>query len=116
MCVLVGTEGFCADGAVLHVVWQDLRDGESAIWYNRSEDGGSNWLTSDVRLDDDVGVATAPDVSCGDGRVYAVWVDDGRDTESALAGVQLRASGMAKPGLRDGAPAILAQRLYARAL
>ena len=82
----------CADGEVLHVVWQDLRDGESAIWYNRSEDGGATWLTSDVRLDDDVGVATAPDVSCGEGRVYAVWVDDGRDVESALAGVQLRAS------------------------
>ena len=82
----------CADGEVLHVVWQDLRDGESAIWYNRSEDGGSTWLTSDVRLDDDVGVATAPDVSCGEGRVYVVWVDDGREAESALAGVQLRAS------------------------
>ena len=82
----------CADGSKLHVVWQDLREGESAVWYNRSDDGGESWFDSDVRLDDGVAAAESPEIACAEDRVYVVWLDGGRDEESATNGVQVRAS------------------------
>ena len=39
------------DGKKIYAVWHDFRNGESDIHFNRSLNGGFNWLSSDVRLD-----------------------------------------------------------------
>jgi hypothetical protein len=36
-------------GSVIHIVWEDTRDGNSEIYYKRSSDGGLSWGT-DIRL------------------------------------------------------------------
>ena len=35
----------------VYVVWEDSRDGTNAVYANRSIDWGTNWLTTDIRLD-----------------------------------------------------------------
>ena len=91
----------CAAGSVRHVLWQDLREGTSAVWYNRSEDGGATFLEADVRLDDGAGVATDPRVACDQDRVYATWLDSGRDA-GGRDGVRLVASSDGGATFGDG--------------
>ena len=68
-----------ASGGSVYVVWEDTRDGESDIYFNRSLDDGGTWLVSDVRIDtgDVAGADDSQDprvVSDG-GSVYVVWED-----------------------------------------
>ncbi len=68
-------------GTALYVVWQDDRDGEPDIRFNRSVDGGASWLAGDERLDTDdpgSGRSLEPRVACDSARVGVVW-SDGRD-------------------------------------
>ena len=70
-------------GAALYVVWQDERDGEPDVRFNRSLDGGVTWLAADVRLDtDEEGAARSlePRVACDGSRLGVVW-SDARDGE-----------------------------------
>ena len=41
-------------GNDIHVVWEDMRNGRRDIYWNRSSDGGTTWLKSDIRIDTDV--------------------------------------------------------------
>ncbi len=69
----------CADGLNVYVVWRDQRDGNADIYFNRSRDGGSTWLLSDERLDDDLaGRSTSwePRICCDGEHLHAVWRDD----------------------------------------
>ncbi|MCA8973443.1 MAG: fibronectin type III domain-containing protein [Planctomycetes bacterium] len=67
------------DGENVYVAWLDTRDGDAAIYFDRSRDGGDSWLAADVRLDP--GIAPDPGASsdvdfCVDGqRLVAVWQD-----------------------------------------
>jgi len=68
--------------AVVHVVWEDDRDGELEnhnIFYNRSGDGGLTWNEVDRRLTEDVdgdSMSLGPDlVAIGDD-VYVAWFDN----------------------------------------
>ena len=45
----------CCEGSAVYVTWHDRRDGTDSIHLNRSTDGGSTWLTSDVRVNDAAG-------------------------------------------------------------
>ena len=65
-------------GGAVYVVWQDGRDGLLDVRFNRSDDAGSSWLATDVRLDEGI-AGTAPsqavDVSASGGNVFVAWQD-----------------------------------------
>lgn len=69
------------DGAVF-VVWVDDRDGNGipAVWFNRSLDGGGNWLSSALKVNQGDGGAENPSIACTVQGVFVVWEDD-RDGE-----------------------------------
>jgi hypothetical protein len=67
--------------AVVHVVWEDDRDGELEnhnIFYNRSGDGGMTWNEVDRRLTEDVdgeSMSLGPDLVAMGDDVYVAWFD-----------------------------------------
>jgi len=62
-------------GQVVHVVWQDLRDGNLEVYYKRSSDGGSSWGT-DTRLTNDPAISGSPSGAVSGQVVHVVWTDD----------------------------------------
>jgi hypothetical protein len=74
-------------GNTIYSVWSDLREGQSNIYFSRSDNMGTNWTPS-VRVNgpdvlspavNDAGVAGAHRPSIvlsGLGRLYAIWADD----------------------------------------
>ncbi len=70
-------------GSVVHVVWQDLRDGiKEEIYYKRSMDGGTTWGV-DTRLTNNSYFSEFPSVSVSGSVVHVVWEDD-RDGNTEL--------------------------------
>lgn len=68
----------CCDGLTVHVAWEDPRDGEDDVRYNRSIDGGSTFPAPDKRLDTDTagaGDSRAIALCCDGPRVCAAWLD-----------------------------------------
>ncbi len=61
-------------GSMVHVVWDDNRDGNNEIYYNRSTDGGISWGT-DTRLTNDTSLSRNPCVSASGSEVQVVWND-----------------------------------------
>ena len=75
-----------ASGDSVYVTWADQRKGEFDIYFNRSPDGGTSWLESDLRLNTDLaGVATSvsPQIEASGERVYVAWEDE-RNGESDI--------------------------------
>lgn len=68
------------EAGILFAVWQDDRDGEQAIWFNMSADGGVTFLQSDTLLSYGEADALHPTIACSGDRVYVVW-EDKRDGE-----------------------------------
>lgn len=80
------TNGFpfiCVDYSVnptrgnIYAVWDDMRGGNSDVWFQRSTNGGANWLATPVRIND---VTTAnqywPVIQCdNNGNLYAIYYD-----------------------------------------
>ncbi|MEM7203481.1 MAG: sialidase family protein [Planctomycetota bacterium] len=67
-----------AVGDSVYVVWQDDRNGQPDIYFNRSLDGGSTWLPVDLRLDRDPAgeaASTNPQIAAESSAVYVVWED-----------------------------------------
>lgn len=64
-------------GSSVFVMWLDDRDGPAgAIYYNRSDDGGATWLTSDVRLDTlpNAGAKNRPpQMATSANEIYVAW-------------------------------------------
>jgi len=62
----------------VYVAWEDLRNGDLDVYFNRSTNGGSSWLSKDLRLNTD-GTSTAEsfgvEICCVGTKVYAVWED-----------------------------------------
>lgn len=63
-----------SDTAV-HLVWQDLRDGNLEIYYKRSLDNGLTW-SEDIRLTNGSGNSEFPSVEAQGSNVYVVWNDN----------------------------------------
>ena len=63
-------------GAILHIVWQDGRNGSPGeIYYKRSTDGGSSW-SGDIRLTNDPAASEVPTVAVNGNDVFVVWLDN----------------------------------------
>jgi len=62
-------------GSVVHVVWDDDRDGNKEIYYNRSTDGGTSW-GADTRLTNDPAASENPCVSASGLLVIITWNDN----------------------------------------
>jgi len=62
-------------GVVVHVVWQEYRNGNRDIYYKRSTVGGIYW-EADKRLTYDSLHSYAPDISVSSQTVHIVWYDD----------------------------------------
>ena len=67
-------------GSVVHVAWQDSRDGNFEIYYKRSTDGGVSW-GSDIRLTNASFESWNPSVAVSGAAVNIVWQErrDGND-------------------------------------
>ena len=61
-------------GSVLHVVWQDNRDGNFEIYYKRSTDGGIGW-GGDTRLTNDSAESRYPSAAVSGQAIHVVWYD-----------------------------------------
>jgi hypothetical protein len=66
-------------GSHVYAVWLDSRNGAIDVYFNYSGDNGSNWQSSDIRLDtgDTAGANDSfyPQIACSGNSVYAVWED-----------------------------------------
>jgi hypothetical protein len=62
------------NGALVHVVWADDRDGSPRIYYKRSTDGGSTW-GGDAPLKADSSGSYYPSVAVAGAIVHVVWFD-----------------------------------------
>lgn len=69
----------CSTGHFIYAVWEDARNGEADIYFNRSADNGETWMSSAVRIDtgDAPGAYDSwePQICGTEGYVYAVWED-----------------------------------------
>ena len=67
-------------GSVVHVAWQDSRDGNFEIYYKRSTDGGLSW-GSDIRLTNASFESWHPSMSVSGAAISIVWQErrDGND-------------------------------------
>ena len=59
---------------IVHVVWNDNRDGNPEIYYKRSTNNGINW-ESDVRLTNDPAVSSEAVISAEGQLVNVIWRD-----------------------------------------
>jgi len=62
-------------GLVVHVVWQDYRDGNFEIYYKRSANGGVSW-GADTRLSNNSAFSEFPSVAVSGLVVHVVWHDN----------------------------------------
>ncbi len=63
------------NGSIVHVVWQDIRDGYySEIYYKRSTDGGINW-GADTRLTNNPYGKNNTSIAVSGSNVHIVWFD-----------------------------------------
>lgn len=73
---LNNSRSIAGSGAILHIVWQDGRNGSlGEIYYKRSTDGGSTW-SSDVRLTNDPAASEFPSIAVNGNVVIVVWIDN----------------------------------------
>jgi len=78
-------------GGQVFVVWQDLRNALSDIYFNRSADGGATWLGADLQLDGEGAPHDSyeADVVLGQaGYVHVIW----RDFRAGLPTVRVSTS------------------------
>lgn len=62
----------------VYVIWDDARNGNADVWFQRSTNGGANWLAAPVRVND---VTTNnqywPVIQCdNNGNLYAMYYDN----------------------------------------
>ena len=68
------TPSVSLSGQVVHVVWEDNRDGNREIYYKRSTDAGVSW-SADTRLTNNSAASYSPSVSVSGSVVHVVWFD-----------------------------------------
>ena len=62
-------------GSIVHVTWEDYRDGNFEIYYKRSTDGGLNWGT-DTRLTNSSAVSQNSSIDISGSVLHVVWLDN----------------------------------------
>ncbi len=60
-------------GDDVHVVWRDNRDGNTEIYYKRSDDNGKSW-GADTRLTNNTTSSYDPSIAVFDSVVHIVWI------------------------------------------
>jgi len=58
----------------IHIIWQDIRDGNWEIYYKRSTDGGVTW-ESDTRLTYEPSLSISPQITSEGPNVRITWED-----------------------------------------
>jgi hypothetical protein len=61
-------------GSVVHVIWEDYRDGNYEIYYKSSLDEGVSWGT-DTRLTNNTADSFYPSIAVSSSVVHVVWLD-----------------------------------------
>jgi len=69
-------------GPVVHVVWDECRDGDGEIYYKRSGDAGTTW-GPDTRLTDALEWSEFPSMAVSGSEIHVVWTDS-RDVVYAI--------------------------------
>jgi hypothetical protein len=69
------TPSVSAVGQLVHVIWEEFRDGNSEIYYKRSSNGGSHW-GADIRLTTNSFSSRYPSLSVSGHKIHVVWNDD----------------------------------------
>jgi len=69
-------------GQVVHIIWEDNREGNSEIYYMRSTDGGTSW-GNEMKLTNNSAVSQYPSLSVSGLNISIVWEDtrNGSDGE-----------------------------------
>lgn len=63
------------NGSVVHVVWEDERQGNSEIYYKSATDGGLTW-GADTRLSTDPSDSWNPSVAVSGSVIHVAWYDN----------------------------------------
>ena len=78
---LTGNSGFLlyrpsidVSGSEVHLVWEDIREGNWEIFHKRSSDGGLNW-GADTRLTNNTAYSEFSSISVSGSKVYVAWTD-----------------------------------------
>ena len=61
-------------GSIIHIVWNDKRDGNGEIYYKRSADGGASW-GGDIRLTNATATSYCPSIAVSGSNVHISWTD-----------------------------------------
>ncbi|TRZ72141.1 MAG: exo-alpha-sialidase, partial [Bacteroidetes bacterium] len=61
-------------GQTVHIVWEDMRNGDYDVYYKRSTDGGLSWGL-DTLLTNSLADQSDPCITVSDSVVYVVWHD-----------------------------------------
>lgn len=62
------------NNSLLHVIWQDNRDGNWEIYYKHSIDNGMNW-SSDIRLTNNSAESIQPNFTIVGNMLHSIWTD-----------------------------------------
>lgn len=62
-------------GTLVHLVWEDYRDGNREIYYKRSTNSGASWGT-DVRLTNNIAQSWYVSLSASGSYLYTAWQDN----------------------------------------
>lgn len=66
-------------GNDVYAVWSDGRNGKIDVYYQRSTNNGTSWLSTDLRINTDTAggsYSINPFICCEGGHVYITWADD----------------------------------------
>jgi hypothetical protein len=81
----------------VHVVWMDVRNGFSDIYYNSSTNYGTSWQASDTRIDtgDNPGAndSSSPQISCFSSNAFIAW----EDYRNGLSDIYFNSNGIPFP-------------------
>lgn len=64
-----------SNGNLLHVVWQENRDGNHELYYKRSTNKGISW-SQDIRLTNDSNSSILPSIAVSGSFVHVVWQEN----------------------------------------
>jgi predicted neuraminidase len=86
-----GFPSVAASGSVVHVVYEDDRNGNGDIYYKRSADGGQTW-GADTRLTTNPHDSWDPCVSVSDSVVHVIWMDNRNHSNSSIYDIYYKRS------------------------